>query len=225
MIQKVIHSSLTSKVKSKIIDMIIFKATYRQGDRLNESEIASFLGVSKAPVREAFRELSKQGLVNIVPRKGVFVIKLSVEEIQEIFSLRFHLEESIYKDLFEKDILKEKDLQDLWNSAHSMLAISQRELPRSMIVEDFLKEDFAFHSMILNKSTLRWTKKILLNIYGQILLVVRKTHENIDHLEENANYHFGVVEALREKNLDVLLKNRLSSYSTYFDSFSPKKIF
>ena len=225
MVQTVIHSSLTAEVKSKIIDMIIFKATYRQGDRLNESEIASLLGVSKAPIRETFRELAKEGIVTIIPRKGVFVVKLSLEEVQEIFRIRFYLEKSIYQNLFEKNILKEKDLQNLRDSAYSLLAISQRDLPRSKIIEDFLKEDFVFHSLIWNKSTLKWTRKMLFNIYGPILLVVRETHEHTDNLEENANFHFGVVEALKNKDLDLLLENRKSSYfsSTYYGCFPSRK--
>lgn len=215
---KVVHSSLTSEVKSRILDMILFNANYKPGDRLNESELASLLGVSKAPIREAFRELYRQGLLEVVPRRGVFVVQFSQAEFDEITGLRFQMEESIYKDIFKNDLLKDEDFKALLDSAYSMLAISRRQQPQAERVRDFLKEDVVFHSLIWKRSTLKWTRKILLDIHCQILLATRERLLLSSKLEENAEIHFAVVKALKEKDLDILLRNRWVSY------FSPSEL-
>jgi DNA-binding GntR family transcriptional regulator len=62
------------------------------GTRLNPVEIGAHVGVSRMPVREALRQLDSEGLVTIRPNRGVVVMSLSVEEIEEIFLIRAALE-------------------------------------------------------------------------------------------------------------------------------------
>lgn len=70
----------------------ILSGKYRPGDRLNESKIAREFQVSRIPVREALSRLQEQGLVINQERRGMFVVKLSLEEIQQINSVRLVLE-------------------------------------------------------------------------------------------------------------------------------------
>ncbi len=58
------------------------------GSKLNESEVAASLRVSRGPVREAFRALEESGLVRFEKNRGVFVRQVSLEEADEIFELR-----------------------------------------------------------------------------------------------------------------------------------------
>lgn len=62
------------------------------GDRLIPEEIAAELGMSRMPVREAFRRLATEGLVIIRPNRGCSVSGLSVDEIYEVFEIRSVLE-------------------------------------------------------------------------------------------------------------------------------------
>lgn len=65
---------------------------FAPGQRLIEAEITSEFGVSRGPVREAFRQLSADGLVEIVPNKGAMVRRLSRREALELFEIRTELE-------------------------------------------------------------------------------------------------------------------------------------
>lgn len=65
---------------------------YRPGFRLQESELAEYLGVSRSPLREALRRLVADGLLMEIPNKGVFVKEFTARDIDEIFDMRVMLE-------------------------------------------------------------------------------------------------------------------------------------
>lgn len=70
----------------------IFSGHYRQGQRLTELEVAADLGVSRTPVREAFRKLELEGLVQNESGKGITVTYLTTEDMLEVYSLMVALE-------------------------------------------------------------------------------------------------------------------------------------
>jgi DNA-binding GntR family transcriptional regulator len=85
----------TKVLKDQVVELlrnVILSGKIRAGGRINESQIARDLGVSRIPIREALQQLEQQGLVVTVPRRGKFVISLMEEEIQKINSLRIILE-------------------------------------------------------------------------------------------------------------------------------------
>jgi phosphonate utilization transcriptional regulator len=85
-------SSLPSLVQRELTRQII-TGELRAGAKLNEVDLALRLGVSRGPVREAFRALEESGLVRFEKNRGVFVRKVSLEEADEIFELRALLDE------------------------------------------------------------------------------------------------------------------------------------
>jgi DNA-binding GntR family transcriptional regulator len=71
----------------------ILSGWYPMNSRLDQQAIATEPGVSIIPVRECLRQLEAEGLVQISPRRGVFVVELSIDEFREIYSIREVLEE------------------------------------------------------------------------------------------------------------------------------------
>lgn len=87
-------------LKSHVVERIraaILTAVFKPGERLNETHLAQQLGVSRIPVREALLQLQEQGLVMNRPRRGMFVVSLSEEDVQRINSLRIILEAEAIK--------------------------------------------------------------------------------------------------------------------------------
>jgi DNA-binding GntR family transcriptional regulator len=76
----------------RFIESAIRAGRYRAGERLVAEEIAAELGMSRMPVREAFRRLSAEGLVRIRPNRGVVVRGLDADEMREVFEMRAALE-------------------------------------------------------------------------------------------------------------------------------------
>ena len=71
--------SLRGRVFHKIRDDIL-SGRYRVGEELREVAIGEEIGVSRTPVREAFRQLELEGLIRIVPNKGAYVTGITAKE-------------------------------------------------------------------------------------------------------------------------------------------------
>lgn len=77
---------------AEALTLAILEGDYSGGDQLLELELQDYFGVSRSPLREAFRELEKKGLVEIIPRKGTFVKTITRRDIEENFPIRAALE-------------------------------------------------------------------------------------------------------------------------------------
>ena len=81
------------------LERMILSGDLAVGAKLNEAAIAELLGVSRGPVREAFRALVESGLVRQEKNRGVFVRQISVEEADEIYEVRAVLDEWVGRRL------------------------------------------------------------------------------------------------------------------------------
>lgn len=85
-------NSLPALVQRELERMIL-AGDLAAGAQLRETEVASMLGVSRGPVREAFRALEESGLVRLEKNRGVFVRQIGIDEADDIFELRAVLDE------------------------------------------------------------------------------------------------------------------------------------
>ena len=67
---------------------VIIAGELSAGDRVLETDLAELLGVSRGPVREAFRQLEQEGLLVSYPHRGTFVASVPEDEIEEVYALR-----------------------------------------------------------------------------------------------------------------------------------------
>jgi phosphonate utilization transcriptional regulator len=84
------------------IERMILAGELEAGAKLNEVAIADRLGVSRGPVREAFRALEESGLVRLLKNRGVFVRQIGVAEADEIYELRAVLDEFVGRRAAQK---------------------------------------------------------------------------------------------------------------------------
>lgn len=76
----------------RVLREAILNGTFAPGSQLREAHLASDLGISRAPVREAFSRLEEEGLVERVAFRGAFVSQVSPKTIEEIAALRYLVE-------------------------------------------------------------------------------------------------------------------------------------
>ncbi len=85
------QNSLRARVFNYISEEII-NGNYKTGDPLVETRLAEGLGVSRTPVREALHQLELEGLVTLVPNKGVVVAGVSEKDVEDIYAIRSEIE-------------------------------------------------------------------------------------------------------------------------------------
>jgi len=89
----VLQSNSLPALVQRDLERMIVAGELPAGTKLNETALAQSLGVSRGPIREAFRALEESGLVRLTKNRGVFVRQVSVEEADEIYELRAILDE------------------------------------------------------------------------------------------------------------------------------------
>lgn len=137
----------------------ILRGLLKGGEQLREEHLKNAFSVSRTPLREAFRVLEKEDLVQILPRKGTFVKKISVEDIKKNFPVRACLEgfaaRLAYTNLTEQGIEK---LETLFG-----------EMKEAVKRDDFIayaKHHVSFHEVFIQASE----NEILIDILNKILI-------------------------------------------------------
>lgn len=112
--------SLPTVVQEEIIRMIR-EGELASGDKLNEAALAQRLGVSRGPVREAFRSLVASRVLHQERNRGVFVRRLTVEEAVEIYAVRKALErlvgESVARRVTDDEVVRLERLVERMEAA------------------------------------------------------------------------------------------------------------
>ncbi len=139
----------------------ILKGEMVTGERITEVEIAEQLNVSRTPVREAFRMLELEELINIIPQHGVFVAGVETKkEIDDIFQLRMELE-GLAAYLAAKNITKEQidKLEDYTEKIEKCIIENDQK--------GCVNVDIAFHQIIKKASNNKWLDKFLDTLFEQ----------------------------------------------------------
>ena len=134
---------LREQVKELILERIL-DGTYRPGDRLVETRIATELGTSQAPVREALRDLELLRFVESEPFRGARVREVSQEELIEIYPVRAAIEEVAAREAATR---LDGDVEALAAELEAMhRAADEKDLHAQV------DHDVAFHRLIVEAS-------------------------------------------------------------------------
>ncbi len=85
--QKTLTEQAADAIRARIVG-----GQFEFGEALSEIALATELGVSKTPVREAFLQLKNEGLVEIQPQRGTFVFQMTTDQLRQLSELREILE-------------------------------------------------------------------------------------------------------------------------------------
>ena len=128
----------------------ILKNKLLPGDKLIEMEIASNLGVSRTPVREALKKLEEDGLVTSFPRKSYIVSKISVKEAKNLYIVRRSLEPLAVELLAQKGLGENtKYFQDVNEELRLAIENKDEELAQNLIIEWNMALVFCLNNEIL----------------------------------------------------------------------------
>lgn len=215
------HESLSQKVADYLREEILWSGRYHKGEHVQESEIAERLNISRAPVREALRELENQGLLIYVPRKGTFIPSFDHDDMMEILDIRYMIESRVFEILIKKDLLTKKDFSHLHKIVDDMVASARSEDPMEKKISVFSEYDITFHRYLWEKSGRRWSNKILRDLYYQLRLAMMQDLIMEQNIELSATMHYDIIDNLKKKDLEgakkMLVKHILTLNKEFQD--------
>ncbi len=151
------------------IERAVLNGAVAPGQRLVESEIARQMGISKAPVREALRELERLGLVVSYPRRGTFVAEVTPAMASEAYSLRAVLES--YAGRLAVARFEETDLQRM----EELLVEADAIAPGADHFINRAELDLAFHDEIYRLSGHRQLQEAWGNLRARVRVLLVAT--------------------------------------------------
>lgn len=164
------------------------------GQRLSEAELSSLLGISRSPLREAFRILENEQLVASIPRKGCYVTPISWKSCQEIYSVREMIE------LFAIDILNAKEIRHLTEVAAAITKASDLTMPETSDpyeMYDYLKILSSFHTKLVKTAD----NYLLAHFYNSILPSLARYRAMFIY-EKATEGHQGILDLIEQSDYE-----------------------
>lgn len=176
----------------KILRNGIISGKLEPGARLKENDLVEELAVSRTPIREALNQLSKEGLVEIIPRRGAFVKRWTRQEALEVLFLREALEALAGRLAASK--MTGEDIDGL----EAVMADYENGSLQ------YAEADRLFHEGIVKACGMERLKELIWNLYDslqmtKILALSFKDHKRI---EESIAEHRSIISALRGRDED-----------------------
>lgn len=184
-------------VKSRILT-----GEFAGGNLISEGEVATALGMSRTPVREAFLRLEAEGLLRLYPKRGALIVPVSPDEVREVMEARLVLERFAANRLIDLGTTRCKTT---YNRLSTELK-RQRKAASAGDLGDFLESDRAFHSITLEDTH----NTILAGFYyslrdRQMRMIGISTLRGPKRLISIIDEHRVIAEAIRDGDLPVTL--------------------
>ncbi len=171
----------------------IIMGELKPGERLMEVQLAEKMGVSRTPVREAIRKLELEGFVNMVPRKGAHVARLSVKDIMDVLEVRASLDGLATALAAER--ITDEELKELKHVQSQFENYVEKDNLQCII-----KKDVEFHDIIYHASKNDKLIQIVNNLREQVYRFRVIYLKDFSSTKEVIKEHMEIFDALIEKD-------------------------
>jgi len=188
-------SSLTNVVQQEI-ERAILAGEYPPGSKLIEATLADRLGVSRGPVREAFRMLEEAGLVRTEKNRGVFVRDIPLDEAVEIFDLRAAMDELVGRQLAAKATPAQiKELRAMVDAMEK--AVKANDAPAYHLL------NLRFHDRLVEMAGNRKLTAIYRKLIKELSLFRRMNLADGSPMPASANEHRQILKAIAARDAET----------------------
>jgi DNA-binding GntR family transcriptional regulator len=199
-------SSGRPAAKDRALDYVksqVLTGAFPGGELISEGEVATALGMSRTPVREAFLRLEAEGLLRLYPQRGALVVPVSSDEARAVIEARLLLEQFAATKVVAQG-------PAACTAVFERLAAElqrQRDAAAASNWRDFVEADRAYHDVTLKASG----NAILSGLYSSLRdRQMRMTGESLIHDQQRMatilDEHRGIAEALRDGDLQRTLQ-------------------
>jgi DNA-binding GntR family transcriptional regulator len=188
--------------KDRALDYVkakVLTGAFPGGELISEGEVATALGMSRTPVREAFVQLEAAGLLKLYPQRGALVVPVSPEEVRAVMEARLVLEEFAAAALIGRGTAV---CAAVFDQLSAQLE-HQREAAAASDLRVFLESDRTFHNITLEAVG----NAILAGFYAslrdrQMRMIGESALRDPLRLSTIIDEHRGIAEALRDGDLE-----------------------
>ena len=187
--------SLRGRVFHKIREDIL-SGRYKVREELREVAIGEEMGVSRTPVREAFRQLELEGLIRIVPNKGAYVTGITVKDVGDIYMIRSLLEGLCAKWATEhitKEQMEEMEENIFLSEFHASKGHT----------EQMAELDNRFHEILYEACDSKMLEHALKDYHQYVLRVRKKTLSTQTRSTASNAEHRKIMEAIKAGDQDL----------------------
>lgn len=181
---------------------------FKPGDFLSEAHIVQTLGIGRMPVREALSQLAVEGIVEVVPRKGVIVKPVSLHEVIEIIEVRLMLE------VRSAGLAAERATREELEAMAALLEESQGLIgPRDL--EGSMNLDRRFHALIATATRSRTLADILRGLHNKLLRFWFLSLAEHQHLQRVHDEHGSIAAAIARGDAEAARQAMLAHIEAF----------
>ena len=183
--------SLTDHVYGELRQAILDARIYDEATdlRLDERSLAEQLGISRTPVREALARLAQEGLVEVVPRKGAFIVRKTRDEILETITVWAALESMAARRAAE--LATDREIAALERLAGAYEGGDARAR-----VDEYAEANIRFHQAILEAGRCAMLKDIADGLFVHVRAVKSRAMHEADRAVRSVADHRAIVDAI-----------------------------
>ena len=189
------HLTLREKILETIRDAISSGAL-KPGEKVAEPELAERFGISRTPIREAFRQLESEGYLTVIPRKGAVVVSFSSKEIEEFYAIKSILEgyaaHQACRNLTEKEI-------DRLASINEKL----RHLAEAGDIKHFFKIHDDFHELFRKAADNAKLDEMIEGLLSKFQRLRYASLSKPGRMRISVQEHLKIIEAFRARNAEL----------------------
>lgn len=208
--------SLKSEEVYQLLRDKLIKLEFRPGHLLSENDLVARFNLSRTPVRYALSKMERDGLVEIVPRKGAFIKFLSMKDVKEIFQIRMSLEGTVVGLTSNNlDLKGLKKFEDFYLKA---LTDANKNL------EEISSIGIEFHNFFVISAGNQRIAKILEDLKVQlsicrIFFLNQSSDVKPSRAIESIREHLSIIDAL-EKGDGALAETRMRQHLSNAESYT-----
>jgi DNA-binding GntR family transcriptional regulator len=187
--------NFTEKAYAALKDVITRMDPYGSRDeiRLDERQLASDLGVSRTPVREALAQLECEGFVRAIPRRGIYVVRKTRSEVIELITAWAALESMAAR-------LATQNASDQEISALRQMFATFEGGAEQAKLDEYSEVNIEFHQTIIRMSHNQVLIGMAENLFTHMRMIRRKTIGELDRAVKSIRDHIHIIEALEARD-------------------------
>jgi DNA-binding GntR family transcriptional regulator len=192
--------------KDRALDYVktqVLTGAFPGGELISEGEVATALGMSRTPVREAFLRLEAEGLLRLYPQRGALVVPVSPEEVRAVMEARLVLEKFAAGKVIRRGPAARMAVYERLSAELAR----QRQAASAADLGELLDSDRAFHSITIEDAD----NSILAGFYTslrdrQMRMIGESAIRDPQRVTTIVNEHRAIAEAVRDGELQHALQ-------------------